>query len=117
MSADATVAVAETRDPVEAGLWVDALRRSGIRAAVFERGMGGALGGADTYGFSVHRVIVGYHDLARARSIIAELGGASALMPYRTPDEEGARAMRVLGIVAGSMAIVIAAALALRAFL
>ncbi|GAB4329156.1 MAG: hypothetical protein Kow0010_13320 [Dehalococcoidia bacterium] len=117
MKGNATVAVAETSDPVQAGLWVDALRQAGIRAAVFERGMGGALGGADTYGFSVHRVIVGYHDLARARSIIAELGGAAALMPYRTPGEEGARAMRMLGIIAGSMAVVIAAALALRAFL
>lgn len=117
MNTGATVAVAETRDPVQAGLWVEALRQAGIRAAVFERGIGGALGGADTYGFSFHRIIVGYHDLAQARNIIAELGGAGALMPYRSPDEEGARAMRVLGIIAGSMAIVIAAALALRAFL
>lgn len=117
MSADATVTVAETKDAVQAGLWVDSLRRAGIKAAVYERGVGGALGGAETWGFSVHRVIVGYHDLAEARNIIAELGGASALTPYRSPDEERARAMRVLGIVAGAMAIVIAAGIAVRVFL
>jgi hypothetical protein len=73
--------VAEARDPVQAGIWIDALERAGIPATSFERGVGAALGGASTPGSAVYPVVVGRDDVIAARNVIADLGGAAFLAP------------------------------------
>ena len=92
----ATTVVAEARDPVQAQIWLDALRQGGIEAATFERGVGAALGGAVTSAFAVYPVIVAEADLGAARSIIAALSGASAIAPLRHRDEVRASQRRAL---------------------
>ena len=94
-----TVVVAEAPDPVQAGIWVDALRQAGVAAATFERGAGAALGGAATPGFAAYPIIVSTTDLGAARSVIAELAGAAVLAPYRDGREtRGAQRLALLAV-------------------
>ncbi len=81
---EGAVIVAEASDAAEARIWVDALRDEGIEAACVERGPGGALGGASIFG-AAWAVLVPRARIAEARGVIAELGGAHALVAYRTP--------------------------------
>ena len=97
----------------EARLWLDALRDEEIEAAVLERGPGGAFGGASLFGVS-YAVLVPRAHIARARSIITDLGGAAALVAYRTAEEERESSRRVFLTVAGSVALVAVVALVLR---
>ena len=78
-----TVVVAEAPDPIQADIWLDALRHAGIECATFERGVGAALGGAVTSGSAVYPVVVAEKDLGAARNIIANMSGASAIAPVR----------------------------------
>ena len=78
-----TMVVAEAPDPIQADIWISALRDAGIQAAAFERGVGSALGGAVTAGIARYPIIVAETDLGAARNVIAELGGASAISPFR----------------------------------
>src|SRR5690606_39260074 len=83
--------VAETSDLAEANVWLDALRDAGLAANLVERGAGAAFGGAHLpFGVSF-RLITDEAHLDRARSIIADLGGARKIAPYRDADEAGQR--------------------------
>ena len=77
-----TAVVAFARNPIEAGIWVDALRQAGILAETFESGPGAALGGASVF-TARFPVIVSADDIGRARSIITDLAGAEVLEPVR----------------------------------
>lgn len=99
----ATAVVARTRDALEAQIWVDLLRNDGLKAAVYEQGVRGALGGASLTG-SAHNIIVRRADFARARNIIAEADGAHALAPLTQDDESSARMIRAL-LTAGGVAV------------
>ncbi len=101
------VVVAEANDPIEAAIWVDALRDDGLGAESFERGVGAAFGGAATHTFSRFPVLVRSEDYAAARSIIAELGGAARLAPFRSASDERERANSALKLV-GAIAALIA---------
>ncbi len=105
--------VAEASDMAEARIWIDALHDAGIEAAFIERGPGGAFGGASLFGLS-YAVLVPRSRIGEARSIIAEMGGGSALVAYRTAEEERERSRRVFLTVAGSVALVAVVALILR---
>lgn len=95
MKPDAPVVVAQTADAIEAQIWVDMLRDSGIQSTTFEQSPRGALGGASTLGFRTsHPILVRHHDLVPARNVIAEAGGASHLAPIPAEGEEGGRAAR-----------------------
>jgi hypothetical protein len=107
-----TTVVAEAQDPLQAEIWLDALRSQGIEAASFERGVGGALGGALTAGFAVYPIIVAQADLAAARGVIAQVAGASAIAPVRDSAETRAaqhRALIAVGVIA--VAILVAGVL------
>lgn len=92
--------VAEAADPVQAHIWVDALRQAGIEANTFEQGAGAALGGAALHYLAAYPVVVRSDSLAAARSVIAEMSGAGVLAPYRSPVEQRAfRSVALAGIV------------------
>lgn len=98
----ATIVVAEAPDELQAAIWVDALRDAGVQAAMFERGVGAALGGSVT-SWSRYPVIVSEEHLLAARNIIAELGGASSLAPYRDPAALRARQTRQSRLLAAGL--------------
>ena len=104
MDDHSTVVVAEARDAVEASIWVDALREAGIAAGVYEQGVGAALGGAMTTGFSVYRVVVGRGELGLARSVIAEMAGAAVLSTFR--DAETARVGQRRALITAAVVVV-----------
>ncbi len=114
MSEGARVVVAEASDPVEAAIWVDALKAAGIDAASFERGVGAALGGAATPGWAVYPVLVAAADIGAARNVVAEFAGGTALAPI--PDAAAARerSQRALRIAGGAVVVVIVLALLAR---
>jgi hypothetical protein len=87
MAGGGTVVVAEAPDAVSASIWLDALRDAGIEAGMFERGVGAALGGAATPGLSRFAIVVRKEAMLEARNVIAEVGGASRLAPYRDGSE------------------------------
>lgn len=91
-----TVVVASARSVVEATIWVDALRHAGIEAATFERGVGGALGGAALGGWAAYPVVVARGDIAPARNILSELAGAGVLAPIGDDREAGRRRGRIM---------------------
>jgi len=98
-----TTVVAEAQDPLEAEMWLHALRSEGIEASTFERGVGAALGGAMITGFAVYPIIVAQENLSAARSVIARLAGASVIAPVReTADVRAAqhRALIAVGVIA-----------------
>jgi hypothetical protein len=102
MAAGTTLVVAEARDPIQAQIWVDALRDHGIKASSFERGVGGALGGAVTAGMAIYPIIVAIEDLGAARNVIADLDGAVYLSPVRdraTAQAAQRRALTIAGFV------------------
>ena len=105
-----TVVVARTRDPLEAQIWLDLLRNAGIRAAVFEQGVRGALGGATLFG-SAHHIVVGRADIADARNIIADADGVHALAPLPQDDEAREKMSRALfavgAVVAGLIVLLV----------
>jgi hypothetical protein len=101
--------VAEASDPLEAAIWVDALRAAGVEAVSFERGVGSALGGAVAPGWSRFPVLVPAADLGTARNVIAELAGGAALAPYRDAAASRKFQRRLLLVMAGvAVAIVVA---------
>jgi hypothetical protein len=102
-----TVVVAVARDPVEAGHWVSELQGRGIEAASFERGVGAALGGAETGRLARYPVIVAEEDLAHARSVISEVAGASVLAPVREAGELQSRRVRLMLTFAGVIIVVL----------
>ncbi len=109
MSADAAVVVAETSDPVAANLWVNELRAAGVEAAVMERGHGAAFGARGLPLLTSYAVVVPRRELARARSLIADLGGAAFLSPV--PGDEGAFRRRALLLLAAAGAALLAGAI------
>jgi len=114
MARDGTVLVAEAGDPIQAQIWVDALRDAGIEAGTFERGVGAALGGAVTTGVSRFPVVVARQDLVAARNLIAELDGAVHLAPIDDPELQHAARRRALLVVAFTGLAILAIALAAR---
>lgn len=99
----ATIVVAEAQDPVQAEIWLHALRSEGIEASSFERGVGAALGGAMMTGFAVYPIVVAQGDLSAARNVIARVAGASAIAPVRDTAETRAaqhRALIAVGVIA-----------------
>lgn len=105
--------VAEASDIAEAHIWVDALRDEDIEAAFVDRGPGSAFGGATLFGSS-YAVLVPRSRIGEARSVIADLGGGSALVAYRTADEERRSSRRAFLTVAGPIALVAVVAVVLR---
>ncbi|HET7738614.1 MAG TPA: hypothetical protein VFK32_08580 [Tepidiformaceae bacterium] len=110
-----TVVVANANDAIEAAIWADALAAAGIAAATFERGPGAAFGGASGAGLSAYPILVSRGDLARARSVIADVAGGSAIAPV--PDEAAAtaRRVRILTVAAVAIAVFLAGGFLLRA--
>lgn len=108
-SSGARVVVAEAPDAVTAAIWVAALHDAGINAATFSRGHGAAFGGAEA--FATHVVLVDGSRIADARTVIAELGGASKLAPIPDRKVEAQRQRGALIAVASIVAAIIAAAL------
>ena len=106
MSGMATVVVAEASDPVQAAIWLDALRDAGVEANSYERGVGAALGGAMTPGFARYPVVVGETDLVCARNVISEISGGGVLSPLPDPEAKNAARQRVLMLV-GAVVVVI----------
>lgn len=101
------VVVAVASDAIEAAIWRDALHDAGIPAAVYERGVGAALGGANTFGAS-YPLLVDRGQVAAARNVIADLGGAVALAPVH--DERAVRERRQRALfVAGAIVTLILA--------
>jgi hypothetical protein len=95
-----TLVVAEALDPLQADIWLRALREAGIEAASFERGVGAALGGAVTAGSARYPIVVAEADIGAARSVIADLSGASAIAPVRARADVRASQRRALLTVA-----------------
>ncbi len=111
-----TVPIADAPDPVTAEIWLAELRASGIRAASFEQGVGGALGGASTLGLASYPVIVSEGDALRARDIIAGLGGQEFLRPVveDTAGQEGRHLVALALGVAIAAGLLVAAAVILN---
>lgn len=111
-----TIPIADAPDPVTAEIWLAELRAAGIRAGTFERGVGGALGGAATTGQASYPVLVSEDDAVRARDIIAGAGGADYLRAIVAPRGEGAgRQLVLLGVGAAiAAALLVAAAVLLN---
>lgn len=111
-----TIPIADAPDPLTAEIWLAELRAAGIRAGTFERGVGGALGGAAIAGLASYPVLVSEDDAVRSRDIVAGAGGGDYLRPLVLPgNEPGARQLVVLGIGAAiAAALVIAAAVLLN---
>ncbi len=107
MEGGRTVVVAEAGDPVQAQIWLDALRDAGIQATSFERGVGAALGGAMTSGWARYPVLVAEGEMAAARNVVAELGGAGLLAPVGDPAAARRRQSRALLVVGGIVAVVV----------
>lgn len=107
-SSAARIIVAEAPDAVTATIWVDALRDAGINAATFSRGHSAALGGAEAFATQV--VLVERDQFAAARTVIAELGGASKLAPIPDREVEAQRQRGALIAVGSIVAVIIAAA-------
>ena len=114
MASNGTAVVAESQDVLDAVLWVEALEQAGIRAKHFEQGLGGAYGGAWAGPLTRHCVVVSRDDLGRARSVIAEIAGATRLSPYDDPEEQRERARFAAVMVGAAVLLVVAAALAAR---
>jgi len=113
MAEDYAVVVAEAPDAVRAAIWVDALRSAGIAARTFERGVGAALGGALSFG-AVYPVVVSNDDVGAARTVIADLAGASALARYRDRRDARSSQRRVLILLAIIMGGVLGAGVIAR---
>lgn len=111
-----TVPIADAPDPVTAEIWLAELRATGIPAGTFERGVGGALGGAATTWQASYPVIVGESDAFRARDIIAGLGGGEFLRAAVPPGgEQSGRQLVAIGLGAAiAAALLVAAAVLLN---
>lgn len=110
-----TVVVANASDAIEAAIWKDALADAGIPAATFERGPGAALGGASGGRISAYPVVVSRDDLARARNVIADVAGASAIAPVPDESAMAARRTRILRMAGLAIALFLAGGLIVRA--
>lgn len=97
------VVVAVSGDAIQATIWRDALADAGITAAVVERGMSAALGGATSVSATYH-VLVDREAVGDARNVIAELGGAMSLAPL--PDDATAAQRRRAALIAAAVAAV-----------
>ena len=104
MSDSDPVLVAGASNPAEAQIWVDMLRDEGILATTVDRSVRGALGGVAFVPPRVY-VMVNRADIVRARNVIAESGGASALEPIPAAGTDSRdRAVRAI-LMAGGAAI------------
>lgn len=112
----ATAVVARANDPIEANIWVDALRDAGIQAAAFETGAGAALGGATAHGFAAYPIVVARDDLAHARNVIADLAGGAALAPFPNDEAAAASRRRIIGVAASVIGLFVAVGVLVRAF-
>ena len=102
MTAESMVVVAEAGEPVERGIWLDALGQAGIEATTFERGSGAAFGGVQPVFPSSYPVLVPSTQVAAARNVIADLAGADRLLPVTTAAEQISNAQRWIIIVVGA---------------
>ncbi|MGE5595859.1 MAG: hypothetical protein ACM3S1_07475 [Hyphomicrobiales bacterium] len=107
------IVVAEALDPVQAGIWVDALRAAGIEAGTYERSVSAAFGGAAIGGAS-YPVLVDSGNLGAARTVIAELSGGAVLAPYRDSAAQRERRTQALRVVLGVVVVALVMALILR---
>ncbi len=114
MEAGRPVVVAEARDVVEAQIWIDALRDAGIPATTFERGVGAALGGAMTAGWARYPVLVPQGEMAAARNVVAELGGAAFLAPVADLAAARRKQSRALLTVGWIVAVIVVLAVVSR---
>ena len=101
----AGVVVAEARNSLEAVLWVDALKAEGIPATSFERSVAPAMGGVDA--FARFPVMVPAEKLGAARSVIADLAGATRLSIYRDPADVRARQTGAFWLVGAIVVVVL----------
>ena len=107
------VVVAEARNPLEAVLWVDALKAAGIRATSFERSVGPAMGGATAL-FASFPVLVPSDSIGAARSVIADIAGATRLSAYRDAGDARSRQTQAFGLVGAIVAFIVVAAIIAR---
>lgn len=106
------VVVARTGDPAKVALWTAALREAGVPTATVEEGFAAAFGG-HVAPATVFALLVPRSELARARSIIADCGGAADLAPV--PGATGAPPVGwATGGVFLGLLVLFALALALR---
>lgn len=115
MASNSMVMVAEAEEPIERGIWLDALEQAGIEATTFERGSGAALGGTQPMFPSSHPILVPSEHLVLARNIIAGIAGADRLLPVRTSEEQISKAQRWIVIVVGAGLAGLVVAVAVRA--
>ena len=110
MSSASRIMVAEASEPIERGIWLDALRQAGIEATTFERGVGAAIGGAQSIAPTSYPILVPSARIADARNIIAELAGAERLVPAASAAEQVSRVQRwTIAGIAGVLAFLLMA--------
>lgn len=115
MASRSMVMVAEAKEPIERGIWLDALEQAGIEATTFERGSGAALGGVQSVFPSSHPVLVPSEHFVTARNIISDIAGADRLLPVRTSEEQISRAQRWIVIIVGAGLAGLVVAVSVRA--
>jgi|GEM_PF-3191805 len=106
------IVVAVAGDALQATIWRDALGDAGITAAVVERGVSAALGGAPSVSSTYH-VLVDREDVAAARNVIAEMGGAGALAPLPDDDATAEQRRRVALIAVAIVVVAVVVVVAL----
>lgn len=106
------VVVARTGDPAKVALWTAALRDAGVPASTVEEGFAAAFGG-HVAPATVFAVLVPRRELARARSVIADCGGAADLAPVPDPTA-ASRVGWATGAVFLGLLVLFVLALALR---
>ncbi len=82
------VVIALAQSELEATLWADALRDAGIKAGLFERGVGAALGGG-AHSLSTFAIVVGREREQDARAVLLELGAGEQLLPETPTKAQG----------------------------
>jgi len=102
MASKSMVMIAEAEETVERGIWLDALEQAGIEATTFERGSGAAFGGVQPSFPSSHPILVPSVQVVAARNVIADLAGASRLLPLTTPEEQISKAQRWIFVIVGT---------------
>ena len=117
MSSNATVVVAEAAEPIELGIWMNALKSAGIDARTYERSASAAFGGVQGQLLSSHPVVVPFGQLADAQDIIAGLAGEERLVSMVELQAQTTRAQRMTIGVAGLVLAAFLLAAILRAVL
>ncbi len=94
MSSDSRVVVAEAAEPIERGIWLDALEQAGIEATTFERGVGAGIGGAQPILPTSYPILVPSAPIVHARNVIVSLAGAQRLVPISRSAGQVTKAQR-----------------------